>query len=261
MDKTAGLDIVIPVLKEEGWLPDLMSCLLKQDLTWVHIYVSCSCDTDSSEFRSLRRQYHTAPSVTVLQAPLGVSCARNRGATQGRSDWILFLDADVLIPDFFLSSLKNIARSPTADAFGFKFYADSFRPLIRAGARVSYWYLYLLHVVHKPVLPGFSMLVKRSAFESVGGFRDGLAIGEDFAFTEDLRKQGFTVLLCRYPWVIFSVRRFDTDLRTAARVFGQYLRVELARVLFREKYCKDDFVYSFGCHVPPTKRRFPNHIG
>jgi glycosyltransferase involved in cell wall biosynthesis len=213
------LDIVIPAYKEESWLPDLLDCLLNQNLAGVNIYVSYSSDKGDEHVFALPQKHKSFQNLTVLQMrPSGVSSARNKGANAGNGEWILFLDADSLLPDLFLVGIRKIIDSTSSDALGFSFYADSFRLLMRAGTRISYGYLRLLALLRRPVLPGFAILVKRKAFEEVGGFRDGLAIGEDFAFTEDLRRRDLSVALCSYPWILYSVRRFEPSLTIAARV-------------------------------------------
>jgi glycosyltransferase involved in cell wall biosynthesis len=255
------LDIVIPAYKEEGWLPDLLDCLLNQNLADVRIYISYSDDENGDAAIALWQKYRLIQNLTILQTPqTGVSSARNRAASVGKGEWILFLDADVLLPDSFLAELPRAIQLSSSDALGFSFYADSFRVLMRAGTRVSYWYLRLLALLRKPVLPGFAILVKRSAFEHVGGFRDGLAMGEDYAFTEDLRRHGFSVALCSCPWILVSVRRFEPSLAMAVRVFGQYCRVELERLVFGRNYHIGDIRYDFGRHIQPYKRRFPYHV-
>ena len=46
----------------------------------------------------------------------------------------------------------------------------------------------------------------------------------------------------------------------AARTFGQYCRVELARLVFGRRYYVGDIRYDFGRHIQPYKRRFPYHV-
>jgi glycosyltransferase involved in cell wall biosynthesis len=255
------LDIVIPAYKEEDWLPDLLDCFLSQNLADVQIYVSYSTDENGEAVTAIRHRYRSIQNLTILQTPpTGVSFARNRAANVGEGEWILFLDADVLLPDFFLAELRRTIQLSSSDALGFGFYADSFRASMRAGTRISYWYIRLLALLRRPVLPGFAILVRRNAFEKVGGFRDGLAMGEDYAFTEDLRRHGFSVALCSYPWILISVRRFEPSLAMAVRVFGQYCRVELARLVFGRRYYVGDIHYDFGRHIQSYKRRFPYHV-
>jgi len=97
----AQVDVVIPAYREEEWLPDLLDCLLEQDLSEVHIFVSCSGDEPEDQaFRHLE-QYRETGKILFLHADRGVGNARNAGARAGRSNWILFLDADLLLPAFF----------------------------------------------------------------------------------------------------------------------------------------------------------------
>src|SRR5258708_4567761 len=98
-----NLDIVIPAYKEENWLPDLLNCILNQNLAEVQIYISYSGNENGSAVAALRQKYRLIQNLTILQTPAtGVSSARNRGASVGKGEWILFLDADVLLPDFFV---------------------------------------------------------------------------------------------------------------------------------------------------------------
>ncbi|MFE0389617.1 glycosyltransferase [Streptomyces bungoensis] len=260
-DTETFLDVVIPAYREEEWLPDLLDCLQRQNLAGVRIIISCSCpQTERDTPLPWTGGHTTIPDVSVVRASMGVAHARNAGAAAGESPWILFLDSDVLIPDTFLSSVRGITANTTAAAMTFGYYADSHRWPLRAGTRLCYWYLRLAFSLGRPALPGFATLVRRKVFEEVGGYRPDLGISEDFAFSDDLIHGGHAITLHPDPWVLFSVRRFDTSLVAAARLLWRYLLIDLGRRTRGRRYLHGQIDYGFGEHCRRGSRRHPAEV-
>ncbi|GAC1611096.1 MAG: mycofactocin biosynthesis glycosyltransferase MftF [Mycobacteriales bacterium] len=118
-------------------------------------------------------------------ASAGPAVARNRGATDVTTDLLAFVDTDVVLPVGWLDRLSGyfdaaevvavaprVRSRPARGAVGV-LEADlcaldlgAIPADVREGAAVSY-------------LPSTVLLVRRSAFEAVGGFDSGLRVGED----------------------------------------------------------------------------------
>ncbi|MER6027069.1 glycosyltransferase [Streptomyces sp. NPDC001851] len=260
-DSETFLDVVIPAYREEEWLPDLLDCLQRQDLAGVRIIISCSCPPAEQDIPLPRAGGRTpVPDMSVVRAGMGVANARNAGAAAGTSPWILFLDSDVLIPDTFVSRVRGITAGTPAAAMTFGYYADSHRWPLRAGTRLCYWYLRLGFRLGRPALPGFATLVRRKVFEEIGGYRPDLGISEDFVFSDELAHAGHSITLHPDPWVLFSVRRFDTSLVAAARLLWRYLLVDLARRTTGRRYLHGQIDYGFGEHRRRSSRRYPAEV-
>ncbi|MDG4768039.1 glycosyltransferase [Solwaraspora sp. WMMD406] len=250
------LDVVIPTYRDGAWLEHLLDSVVEQNLTRTRIFVVY----DREEVPEGRAASGMMPELTVVHAPRGIGAARNAGASAGAGDWILFLDADGILPDGFLAHVRQIIMRDNPNAAAFNFYADSFKWYLRAGTRVSWWYLRFMNLFGRAALPGFATLVSRRAFTEIGGYRNDLAISEDFVLSDDLFAAGYSVSLYARPWLIYSTRRFDLPIAASARLFWRYLVIDLARRLSRRTYALGEIDYAFGAHAEPGRRRYPRDL-
>jgi succinoglycan biosynthesis protein ExoA len=141
--------------------------------------------------------------LRVVQAPrLGPASARNRGVREAAGPLLAFTDSDCLVAPDWLEQLagslteEDVAGvggsqlSPADDsAFGQAvqrfFEAISFvGGYTRAHARVR-------EVAHNPTC---NAMIRRSAFEAVGGFAPGLWPGEDLDLDLRMRRRGYRLL-------------------------------------------------------------------
>ncbi len=124
--------------------------------------------------------------------------ARNAGAEQAHCDWILFIDADCRVsPDL----LDAFFASPVSDDVGA--LAGEVVPSLdgqtvaeRYGATRSFL-SQQVHLAH-PYMPravAANLLVRRAAFEQVGGFFEGVRAAEDTDFSWRLQRAGWQLEL------------------------------------------------------------------
>ncbi|MGH2857129.1 MAG: glycosyltransferase family 2 protein [Solirubrobacteraceae bacterium] len=121
--------------------------------------------------------------------------ARNVGAQSARGDWILFLDADCTAPPDLLDRFFDV---PVADEVGALAGAILPEPATSAGVAARYAvsrsFLSLdAHLAH-PYLPraaAASLLVRRAAFESIGGFCENVRAAEDTDLCWRLQRAGW----------------------------------------------------------------------
>jgi GT2 family glycosyltransferase len=121
------------------------------------------------------------------------SHARNVGAEHATHDWILFLDADTspqprLLERYFAESIDDDVGALAGE--------------VRAGEAISFAARYgaarsflgqQAHIAH-PYLPravAANLLVRRQAFERVGGFYEGVRAAEDTDFSWRLQRAGW----------------------------------------------------------------------
>lgn len=196
-----SVDVVVPFrgsAAERDELRDRLAQLHRRpDDSIVIVDNTPGQERDEPAERVLRE---TGDGVSVLVGPgLRVpAAARNRGAARGKADWIVFLDDDIepdhdlldryfeIEPDGSTAMLAGGVRDEPvpADAPPVARYA-----YIRAATsqddtlRFGEW--------------GFpktaNVAVRRSAFESVGGFRLGIRAAEDSDITYRLRAAGWGI--------------------------------------------------------------------
>jgi GT2 family glycosyltransferase len=166
-----------------------------------------------------------AAQVTVVRATgeASPSHARNVGAAAVKNDWILFLDADVIAPAGLLDSffaqqpLGECVGAVTGDIAGIP---DTRTLAARYGTARNF--LGQRSHVSNPVRPRASsanLLVRRAAFEQVGGYTEGIRAAEDTDFTWRLQAAGWTLAFNEHAVVQHAYR---TTLRGLGRQWRGY---------------------------------------
>lgn len=160
---------------------------------------------------------YAGPELRLLAAPDRRSSyhARNRGAATGEAAWLLFLDADVEWPE---DLIDRYFGGPTGERVAVLAGAVADAPLA-GGHRATPAERYGAErgpmaqttTVHAPQHPPYAQtancLVRRAAFEAVGGFSDGIRSGGDADLCFRLQAAGWTVELCEAAGVVHRNRR------------------------------------------------------
>jgi mycofactocin glycosyltransferase len=149
--------------------------------------------------------------VAVVRATGEGSAAhsRNVGGATVKNDWILFLDADVIAPadlldSFFAEPIDDRVGAITGDIAGIP---DTRTLAARYGTARNF--LGQRSHVNNPVRPRASsanLLVRRAAFEQVGGYTEGIWAGEDTDFTWRLQAAGWTLAFNEHAVVQHAYR-------------------------------------------------------
>lgn len=139
-------------------------------------------------------------SVRIVRAPerRTPGYARNRGAVEGRAEWIVFFDADTEPSEDLLD--RYFEREPEASTvlIGGGVWDEPVSSNGRPAARYQYMWAgmkqdntFRLGSWGFPVTA--NVAVRRAAFEAIGGFRDDIRAGEDADLTYRLRAAGWCV--------------------------------------------------------------------
>jgi GT2 family glycosyltransferase len=132
--------------------------------------------------------------VVRAQGERSPARARNAGAERAGNDWILFLDADCHAPADLLdlyfeppvtddvgALAGEVAPAPGAETLAAR-YARS-RSFLGQRAHLAHPYL--------PRAVAANLMVRRRAFEQLGGFLEGVRAGEDTDFSWRLQRAGW----------------------------------------------------------------------
>ena len=113
--------IVIPTLNEEKYLPLLLRDLTEQTFTKFEVIVvdGNSDDQTIKEAQKFKNKL-TLKTITVKKRQVGFQ--RNIGAKKTRAPWVIFMDADNRLPNYFLQGAKyQLDKHPEVDLFSFWF--------------------------------------------------------------------------------------------------------------------------------------------
>ena len=138
----------------------------------------------------------------------GIARARNAGAGHADGDLLVFVDADVVLPDTLLNEIHAAMSDPACVGGAVDVEYRPKRRFIRP--YLDAWRL-LSRLMG--IAQGATQFCRKSVFEEVGGYDEKVWIGEDADFFWALKKlakrTGRTVRFIEDPRVQASSRRFD----------------------------------------------------
>ncbi len=197
------ISIVIPTLNEELYLPRLLQSIESQDYQDFEIIIA---DNDSSD---QTRDIASSFSARVVDG--GLPCvARNRGADIAKGKYLLFLDADTVLPPHFLHKLIKRVKEDSIDiCIPALQPIDGTKPIYKPIFKLSNSYFKFMEGV-KPQGGGACIFVSKRLHKKIGGFDESRRRSEDLDYINRAAKVGkFRCYLDLH--VNFSVRRFETE--------------------------------------------------
>jgi hypothetical protein len=149
--------------------------------------------------------------------------ARNAGAEHARCEWILFLDADCstcarLLERFFAQPIADDVGALAGEVVP----AGEGRTLAERYGAAKSFLSQRAHLAH-PYLPravAANLLVRRGAFEQVGGFYEGMRAAEDTDFSWRLQRAGWRLELRPHARVAHRYRASVGELRAQWRGYA-----------------------------------------
>jgi glycosyltransferase involved in cell wall biosynthesis len=170
----------------------------------------------------------------------GPGLSRNYGSERAKKDWLIFVDSDVIVEKDYIENIKKNCEKITCDAFGGADKAHHGFNLIQKAISYAMTSVFTTGGIRgsKKSLSkfqprSFNMGVKKSVFDSVGGFSN-MRIGEDPDLSMTLWEKGFTTAFFE-DIAVYHKRRVD---------FGKFSKQ----------------VYQFGCARPILNQRHPNFV-
>jgi glycosyltransferase involved in cell wall biosynthesis len=260
--------VVIPV--RDG-LPDVLDAVgsaLGQTLPPAEVVLVDDASTDGSAFLVERR---FPGRVRIVSGSFGsAAAARNAGLRAVTTEFVAFLDADDLwYPEKLAVASQRFAAAPAADWF---FSDGAFRTI--DGQLYSSWFAQCADLVEPwagcPVEQLFdvnfvltsSVVVRRSALLTVGGFDDQFTHGEDLDLWIRLSRRGIATAsrraLVRYQHREAGLSsQVENRLRGGLRLFGALERDRTLSPRLRYLARRRSSLYHFklGLHCLRAERR------
>jgi glycosyltransferase involved in cell wall biosynthesis len=202
----AELTIVIPAKNEAKMLPLLLESLCRQDyegMSETRVLVADAGSTDGT--REIALGFCDRLKVEVVPGGLP-SVGRNAGARLAATKYVLFLDADVELPEPTLLRRAmwrmrrrrlNLATTNISCREG-SFFDD----LLYAGSNL----MQRVGSVTKPFATGMFMLFERQVFWALGGFNEQALFAEDYLLSKGVARIRFRIVRGR---VLTTNRRFQ----------------------------------------------------
>ena len=198
------ISVIIPTFNEEAIIRGSLEDIHRPQVCGEIPFQVIVCDARSTD-RTVEEvadfQGRTGNPVTLVESPLGRGLQMNRGAEEAIYLVLLFLHADVSLPEGAFEAIRMSLQDPSVVGGGFlKSYREKSWKLainvlltrIRAVCFKSFW-------------GNDCIFVRRSAFRELGGYQCW-PILEDVDFSKRMRKLGKTVAIRKHA--LASARRY-----------------------------------------------------
>lgn len=194
--------VIIPVLDEEAAVAETLRHTTSLGFDEIIVVDGGSSDRTRALVESLDL-------AQVLTSPAGRARQLNAGAKACRSDVLLFLHADTLLPDDAREAIAKALADP--DVVGGRFDVRFDSPSM--WGRMISASMNLRSRLTKISTGDQALFVRRHLFERIGGFSD-IQLMEDVEFTTRLKHTGPTVALRETVTTSFRRWRQQGPLRT-----------------------------------------------
>lgn len=236
------ISVIIPAHNEEKYIGNCIDSIHranKNGLFDVEIVVVLNRCTDATEQIALQKN-----AKVVYQEEKNLSKIRNTGVRASSGDIVITIDADSVMPE---NILEEVHRALTAGKYmggGVKFLPERYS----LGIVVTYAFLRLIHFLN-----GFSggmFWLFRSDFDKLGGFDEGLVLGEDHDFAMRLKKYARKNRM-KYGnlpngFIITSCRKFDSfgEWHVFQMIFRDFKKI-IECVFGKSTEFADHYFYDF----------------
>lgn len=227
--------IVIPTLNEERYLPGLLKDLSKQAFQNFNVIIVDGQSTDETISKTL--QFKNKLDIKIVKSEKrNVAHQRNLGARNVETPWILFMDADNRLPNYFLEGVKYKIARDKPDLFTCWCRVDGHS----TGDRAIENYLNITEeigqLVDYPSALGAMIGISNKGFKKTEGFNSKIVPLEDGRFIRDAVDKGLKFKLFRDPRFIYSLRRLRQSgkLRSIQK-YAQLHMKKLSRIPINHK--------------------------
>lgn len=208
-DESERISVVIPLYNKEAEVERALRSVVEQSLAPREIIVVDDGSTDGSRaiVERLIGEYPDAGIRLITQQNSGVSAARNRGIVEASGEYVALLDADdCWLSGYIAEVCRLMEYYPEADAYSTAFDIVNGKQRVTAPVPTAEGYINPAEEALRgryPIIPSTATL-RRASVEAVGGFPEGMRIGEDQWLWVRMMQGGAKFCFSTMPLVRYS---------------------------------------------------------
>lgn len=196
------LSIIIPTLNEEDYLPYLLNSIKNQDYTNYEIIIADNNSKDKT--KEITKKY----GCKIIKGGLPGK-ARNNGAKVANGKYLLFLDADMILPKKdTISYIINKFKKKNMECISFNISPIPNEFIYNILFNLSNIFMYIFQFLN-PIGNG-CILTKKESHKKIKGFNEEIIMGEDWDYIKKMNRIGKTRLFFK-PKIPTSTRRFKVE--------------------------------------------------
>ena len=194
--------IIVPTYNEEENIDQCLQSIFNQNMEKISKVIIADNNSRDNTVE-ITKKYD----VTTIKGG-SPATARNNGARHSQTKYLLFLDADTILPDNFFETALNAFNKKKLKVASFYIKPD---PVDFFNKILFYFYNKISFFIAQLSLPfittaGCCILVEKNIHDSVNGFCENMKVLEEYDYIKKIKKYGkFRVI----PVYVFtSTRRF-----------------------------------------------------
>jgi glycosyltransferase involved in cell wall biosynthesis len=241
MNSSVQISVVMPLYNNAKEVQRALRSVFNQTISEFEVLVVNDGSTDGGD--TAVRMIDDKRIRVIDQKNKGVSAARNRGVAEAKGNLIAFLDADDEWKSNFLETIIRLQRNFTkcsvfATHYFYKEIDGTVRTPILRRVPPGMWEGVLENYFETaaysdPPLWSSSLAIRKNALLSVGGFPEGVSIGEDLLTWARLAvnfEVAFSKKQCAVFWLRAPLAGYPTRTPEIPDVVGDRLAELIAKV-------------------------------
>jgi glycosyltransferase involved in cell wall biosynthesis len=240
------LSIIIPTLNEEKYLNHLIESLLIQSSLHRFEIIVVDASTSTGTIDTLKPYRGCVDIKVIISAQADPGAQRNIGIRAAKYDYLLFLDADVVLERDAIERCLERLRTDEYGVVSIRHRADTNSLGVRIALCLTNVLILTASVANLPVTNGDFILTNKKTMYALGGFKEGYLLGEDTDLGYRAHEIGASHAIERRTFITASSRRLSTmPARRLVFIWASaYLRVIRGKGPTGRR--TDDANYPFG---------------
>ena len=232
------ISIIIPTYNEEEYLPYLLESIKRQDFTDYEVIIADANSTDRT--REIAQNYN----AKIVDGGLPAK-GRNKGAVAAQGEFLLFLDADVIMTRGYLkSAIQEFVEEGLGIAIS-QIYPMSDKNFDILSHEFANFFMKYVETLKPHGAGCYGILTRKKLHDAIGGFDEELDFGEDTDYIEKLAYLHYFKVL-RDATLFVSTRRTNEEGKTG--IVYKYAKSTFYQFTGR-KINADKLSYNFGHNI------------